>query len=322
MAKIGCLKPFRGTASSLANVVLESGEVVFEVPEAGIGTGYGGIKMGDGTTKFSSLPYFLLSGKTAINFNYDTGTTEAALLNNLKKVEAETLGKIYYLQAYYHNSSQYTEGTPVVSQDMPYMVIGVNREGTEDTMDLASLVPADYRKYSDSYNSWSYGKYSTCKFYSWLANTCPNGYSANIQACMKYMTETWREATGNATGIKSTRQTKCKLLNPVEMFGYSSATYDPGWEYASSSDHKTTFNSNYGSVYPVWNDSIAALSKRRIFHDKAMSTPSYSWLNSWLAFGSAGSYARCFVVGTDGSCSYRYVNSAHGVAPVIRLSLS
>ena len=322
MAKIGVLKPFRGTYSELKDIVLEEREIVFEIPSTGVGTGQGAIKMGDGVRAYKDLPYFL-GTKTG---GYSSGTTEEDLINNLNYISEEIVGKIYYIQAYYHNSSQYTEGTPSIETGMPYMVIGKNHDGTSGTVDLMSLVPADYRKYSDNYNAWSYGKYSTSKIYSWLSNTCPNGYSSSIRTCMQYMTERWREATGGSTGTMQSRQTKCKLLNPVELFGYSAATYDPGWQYASSSNHKTDFASptgdKYGSLYPIWTDSITALPDRRIFHDKEMSTASYYWTNSWLAFRSSSSNAYCFGVNTDGSCNGYNVDGASGVAPVIRLSLS
>lgn len=55
------LKPYRGkkTSAESQNIVLKNGEVFFEYPEEGIGTGAGKIKMGDGTTSYSNLPYFM-----------------------------------------------------------------------------------------------------------------------------------------------------------------------------------------------------------------------------------------------------------------------
>ena len=55
------LRPRRGkeaTAKS-QNIVLKRGEVFFETPSGGVGTGIGKIKMGDGSTSYASLPYFL-----------------------------------------------------------------------------------------------------------------------------------------------------------------------------------------------------------------------------------------------------------------------
>ena len=58
------LRPRRGkkataTSQLTASAPLKRGEVFFEVPDTGVGTGAGKIKMGDGTTAYASLPYFL-----------------------------------------------------------------------------------------------------------------------------------------------------------------------------------------------------------------------------------------------------------------------
>lgn len=58
------LRPRRGKkataiAQLTASAPLKRGEVFFEVPDAGTGTGVGRIKMGDGSTAYESLPYFL-----------------------------------------------------------------------------------------------------------------------------------------------------------------------------------------------------------------------------------------------------------------------
>ena len=58
------LRPRRGKkataiAQLTASAPLKRGEVFFEVPDDGTGTGAGRIKMGDGSTAYESLPYFL-----------------------------------------------------------------------------------------------------------------------------------------------------------------------------------------------------------------------------------------------------------------------
>ena len=59
MAKI--LKPRRGKRADAINnnVVLAQGEIFFEVPTTGEGTGTGKIYMGDGTTPYGNLPAFI-----------------------------------------------------------------------------------------------------------------------------------------------------------------------------------------------------------------------------------------------------------------------
>ena len=53
-------RPRRGKkATAIANaIVLKKGEIFFETPDNGIGTGPGKIKMGDGITTYEQLPYF------------------------------------------------------------------------------------------------------------------------------------------------------------------------------------------------------------------------------------------------------------------------
>lgn len=67
------LRPRRGkkaTAESqlTSSTPLKRGEVFFEVPNAGVGTGIGKIKMGDGSTAYASLPYFM----EQLDLNADT----------------------------------------------------------------------------------------------------------------------------------------------------------------------------------------------------------------------------------------------------------
>ena len=58
------LRPRRGKKATAvsqltASAPLKRGEIFFEVPDTGVGTGTGKIKMGDGTTAYASLPYFM-----------------------------------------------------------------------------------------------------------------------------------------------------------------------------------------------------------------------------------------------------------------------
>lgn len=62
MAKKGIFKPFRGTKEKAGDMVLAKGELFLEIPEDGEGTGPGKMKMGDGTSPYSELPYFLGDG--------------------------------------------------------------------------------------------------------------------------------------------------------------------------------------------------------------------------------------------------------------------
>ena len=77
MSKI--FKPRRGLASTMsgtkASTVLASGELFIECPDAGVGKGYSNIKIGDGTTAYSSLPYALEGDTSAFKVTVTADTS-------------------------------------------------------------------------------------------------------------------------------------------------------------------------------------------------------------------------------------------------------
>ena len=82
------LRPRRGKKATAIsqNIILKKGEVFFEVPDGGVGTGAGKIKMGDGTTAYGNLPYFyepaVVDVSTApITFTESSETNNTNLLN-------------------------------------------------------------------------------------------------------------------------------------------------------------------------------------------------------------------------------------------------
>jgi hypothetical protein len=86
------LRPRRGKKSTAnsKNIVLKKGEVFFEAPDTGVGTGVGRIKVGDGSTAYSSLPAFMdLSAITydvansTIAFTATSETNNTTLLNKI-----------------------------------------------------------------------------------------------------------------------------------------------------------------------------------------------------------------------------------------------
>lgn len=84
-------RPRRGkkaTAES-QNIVLKRGEMFMEVPASGVGTGIGKIKIGDGTTAYKDLPYFLEQGvddvsTAVITYSDSTQTNNNTLLSTIK----------------------------------------------------------------------------------------------------------------------------------------------------------------------------------------------------------------------------------------------
>ena len=86
MAKI--FRPRRGKKSTMTtkNTVLASGELFVEVPETGVGTGKVKMKMGDGSTAYSSLPYAVSDVVVAdetVAFTASTSTANSTLLNEI-----------------------------------------------------------------------------------------------------------------------------------------------------------------------------------------------------------------------------------------------
>ena len=81
------LKPRRGTYSTAASKltrysdgVLKNGEIFFELNNSGAGKGVGKIKMGDGSTDYSSLPYFLSLQDSTITFTANESTDQISSL--------------------------------------------------------------------------------------------------------------------------------------------------------------------------------------------------------------------------------------------------
>lgn len=88
------LRPRRGKKSTaIAQLTsanpLKRGEIFFEVPDDGVGTGPGKIKMGDGTTGYEDLPYF----------SEGIGGTDVTIALPTSGWGAETIsGETYYTQ--------------------------------------------------------------------------------------------------------------------------------------------------------------------------------------------------------------------------------
>lgn len=104
MAKIGCLKPFRGSYNSLSNVILEDGEIVFETTNKRI-------YMGNGVDSVSSLTPFINIGNTDIS-NIGDGSITGAIstLNSNVVARGKMLGCIELPPYTYNNADDLPEG--------------------------------------------------------------------------------------------------------------------------------------------------------------------------------------------------------------------
>jgi hypothetical protein len=90
------LRPRRGKkataiAQLTASAPLKRGEIFFEVPDTGVGTGYGNIKMGDGSTGYDALPYF--NKQIVVDDTITQASTNpvqsAAIYTALQNIEAD-----------------------------------------------------------------------------------------------------------------------------------------------------------------------------------------------------------------------------------------
>ena len=80
------LLPHRGsktkmTSGSGKDIILQSGELFIEYPDTGVGTGTCKIKIGDGVTAYSGLPYAISADTDNIEFSPSTASTVQAALD-------------------------------------------------------------------------------------------------------------------------------------------------------------------------------------------------------------------------------------------------
>lgn len=98
------LKPRRGKASTIArlNPVLQKGELCLELPDDGSETHLGRIKIGDGTTAWNDLPYFISYDLTEYVKATDKGQPNGVVpLNSSKLIDPQ------YLPAYVDDVLEY-----------------------------------------------------------------------------------------------------------------------------------------------------------------------------------------------------------------------
>ena len=98
------LKPRRGKKSTLQilNPVLHRGEICFEYPDTGIGTGLNKVKMGDGSTAWNDLPYAIDYDEMDYIPQSEKGVAYGvAPLNGSRTIDAE------YLPSYVDDVEEY-----------------------------------------------------------------------------------------------------------------------------------------------------------------------------------------------------------------------
>lgn len=97
------LRPRRGKKATATsnNIVLKRGEVFFEVPDTGVGTGMGKIKMGDGSTSYANLPYFNEAINPTRVTNLETSVTN--LNNDMTALLNANLTRLFFSRSFITN---------------------------------------------------------------------------------------------------------------------------------------------------------------------------------------------------------------------------
>ena len=119
------LRPRRGkeaTAKS-QNIVLKRGEIFFETPAGGVGTGIGRLKMGDGSTSYASLPYFLKQ------LDLNDNNTKCAFTNVTAATDKKNNGT-------YLNNIAPTNSLKTLFQNIKQLLLNYNSQLTSLNNDL------------------------------------------------------------------------------------------------------------------------------------------------------------------------------------------
>jgi hypothetical protein len=233
---------------------------------------------------------------------------EDELLKDLYNINKDLIGKIYRIQSYVTLVIE-PDHEPYISdinEFVPHMVIGINHDGTENTMDLMQMVTPNYFRFIID-PSCIRGDYFLSNIYEYVKDKHINGYSENIRLKMKIIEEKFRRPVEKYTRELKIRTTNCKILNPVELYG-SRALDVFSTKYSDLDDR-------YGEIYEAF---IKDPKNRLCYGDIDISVPIYHWTNSFAFYTNQGD-PRCFTAGKDGSCYYCSNVYAYGIAPVIRL---
>ena len=142
------LRPRRGKKSTAEsqNIILKRGEVFFESPDTGVGTGAGKIKVGDGTTAYNNLPYFLEPtlvdvANATIAFTEASSTTPATLLSAISSgAKLNTItGTIKKLLSLYNTSitnlqTSFQNGCSTIANAITANGVSTATNASPDTM--------------------------------------------------------------------------------------------------------------------------------------------------------------------------------------------
>ena len=157
------LRPRRGkeaTAKS-QNIVLKRGDVFFETPSGGVGTGIGKIKMGDGSTSYASLPYFLRQ------LDLNDNNTKCAFTNATAATDKSN-------NATYLNNIAPSNNLKTLFQNIKQLLLNYNSQLTSLNNDLGNITIYEI----EDINGF---KYTTTLAIGYLVRPIGENYEAYLQ---------------------------------------------------------------------------------------------------------------------------------------------
>lgn len=186
------LRPRRGKlatakAQLTASAPLKRGEVFFEVPDTGVGTGTGKIKMGDGSTAYESLPYFMVQPTVDYDNAVVAWTNTTAADSNPYSTNSTYIGNIVP-----------TANLKTIFTNLKKLLLNFNSQVTTLNNDLDNKAPANHNHDSRYYTESEIDNKLAFQFYnldtSWLTDIycaycvyIPNGIKIlNIIGKSKY----------------------------------------------------------------------------------------------------------------------------------------
>ena len=156
------LRPRRGKKATAESqgIILKRGEVFFECPDTGVGTGAGRLKVGDGTTAYASLPYFL----NLDDAEMDLDTATIAFTNSSAATDKSN-------DSTYLTNIAPTNGLATIFTNLKQLLINFNSEITQLNNDYTTVnnkATVTITSYTISASGWN-----SSGVYSALASSYP-----------------------------------------------------------------------------------------------------------------------------------------------------
>lgn len=169
---ISILRPRRGkkATAETQNIVLKRGEVFFESPDTGVGTGTGRIKIGDGTTPYKNLPYFI--DITNLNIDVDDSAIQFEDYKNSSSYSIENIIK---------NEIASGKILKNIISAIKYVLNSLTTNVNTNTSNITSLTTKvkNLGDYSDEINNIKYN-INTIGSYINILRNMPNLFTARI----------------------------------------------------------------------------------------------------------------------------------------------